>query len=112
MIDILKIIRHDKPVYINNDLFGSTFRRDYRWSWQAVKTMSCDQSDERISRLLQNNPHIIQKERINLTVLTRRGVKWNISQLKIKDIIKIKRVGPNKSWYLKNINNINNNYVT
>jgi predicted HTH transcriptional regulator len=41
--------RHDKPVYINNDLFGGTFRRnhegDYHCTPQQVKSMLRDQSD-------------------------------------------------------------------
>ncbi|MDR2406741.1 MAG: ATP-binding protein [Bacteroidales bacterium] len=49
VIELPRADRHDKPVYINNDLFGRTFRRnaegDYHCSRQAVKSMLRDQSD-------------------------------------------------------------------
>jgi len=49
VIEVQRADRHDKPVYINNDVLGSTFRRnfegDYRCSKQSVKAMLRDQSD-------------------------------------------------------------------
>ncbi|MDR0682302.1 MAG: putative DNA binding domain-containing protein, partial [Dysgonamonadaceae bacterium] len=49
VMEIPRADRHDKPVYINNDLFGGTFRRnaegDYHCSPQTVKSMLRDQSD-------------------------------------------------------------------
>ena len=49
VIDVPRADRHDKPVYINNDLFEGTYRRnaegDYRCSKQEVKAMLRDQSD-------------------------------------------------------------------
>jgi predicted HTH transcriptional regulator len=49
VLEVPRADRHDKPVYINNDLLGGTFRRnaegDYRCSPQAVKSMLRDQSD-------------------------------------------------------------------
>jgi predicted HTH transcriptional regulator len=49
VIEVPRAERHDKPVYINNDLFGGTFRRnaegDYHCSPQSVKSMLRDQSD-------------------------------------------------------------------
>ena len=49
VIEAPRADRHDKPVYINNDLLGGTFRRnaegDYRCSPQSVKAMLRDQSD-------------------------------------------------------------------
>ena len=42
-------MREEKPVYINNDLFGGTFRRnhegDYRCTRLQVKTMLRDQAE-------------------------------------------------------------------
>ncbi|MDR3245505.1 MAG: putative DNA binding domain-containing protein [Prevotellaceae bacterium] len=49
VIEVPRADRHDKPVHINNDLFGGTFRRnaegDYHCTKQAVKSMLRDQSD-------------------------------------------------------------------
>jgi predicted HTH transcriptional regulator len=49
VMEVPRADRHDKPVYINNDLFGGTFRRnaegDYHCSPQTVKSMLRDQSD-------------------------------------------------------------------
>jgi predicted HTH transcriptional regulator len=54
---------------------------------------------EKILKLLQDNPNITQEELVRLTGLTRRGVEWNISQLKAKGVIE--RIGPNKGGYWK-----------
>lgn len=49
-IHVPKAKREDKPVYINNDLFGGTFRRngegDYHCSKNEVKAMIRDQAEE------------------------------------------------------------------
>ena len=49
VIEVPRADRHDKPVYINNDLFGGAYRRnaegDYHCSPQEVKAMLRDQSD-------------------------------------------------------------------
>ena len=49
VMDVPRADRHDKPVYINNNLFDGTFRRnaegDYHCSQQEVKAMLRDQSD-------------------------------------------------------------------
>ena len=41
--------REQKPVFINNDMFGGTFRRDhsgdYHCTRMQVKAMLCDQTD-------------------------------------------------------------------
>ena len=49
-ITIPRATRYQKPVYINNDVFGSTFRRDhegdYRCTEAEVKAMIRDSSEE------------------------------------------------------------------
>jgi len=49
VIEVPRADRHEKPVYINDDLFNGTFRRnaegDYHCSRQSVKSMLRDQSD-------------------------------------------------------------------
>jgi ATP-dependent DNA helicase RecG len=54
---------------------------------------------EKILKLLQDNPNMTQEELIKLTGLTRRGIEWNISQLKAKGLLE--RVGPDKGGYWK-----------
>ena len=49
VMEVPRAERHDKPVYIKNDLLGETYRRnkegDYRCTPQSVKAMLRDQSD-------------------------------------------------------------------
>jgi predicted HTH transcriptional regulator len=52
---------------------------------------------EKILKLLQDNPSITQEELVKSTGLTRRGVEWNIAQLKAKGFIE--RIGPDKGGY-------------
>ena len=47
---------------------------------------------EKLLTAIKNNPDITQKELSIITGLTRRGVEWNLANLKEKGIIK--RVGP------------------
>lgn len=63
--DIIMVIhvpaarREQKPVYINNDMFGGTFRRnregDYRCSRIQVKTMLRDQADDTVDLSVLDN---------------------------------------------------------
>lgn len=49
---------------------------------------------EKIFSLIRANPRITQKQIMDKTGLTRRGVEWNLK--KLKDGGRIKRVGPDK----------------
>lgn len=46
---------------------------------------------------LRNNPHVSQKQLAENTGLTRRGIEWNLQQLKAKGIIR--RIGPDKGGH-------------
>ena len=52
---------------------------------------------EKILVLITANPQITQKELMDQTGLTRRGVEWNLR--KLKDERRIKRVGPDKGGH-------------
>ena len=52
---------------------------------------------ERIVTLIKEDPKITQKELMDKTGLTRRGVEWNLR--KLKDERKIRRVGPDKGGH-------------
>lgn len=66
---------------------------------RAEKTveMTVEKTVEKILGLLATNPRITQKEIMNNTGLTRRGVEWNLK--KLKNERKIKRIGPDKGGY-------------
>jgi ATP-dependent DNA helicase RecG len=52
---------------------------------------------EKILTFIKENPKITQKELSQKTGLTRRGVEWNLRQLKEKKIIQ--RIGGRKEGY-------------
>ncbi|MGD9153835.1 MAG: winged helix-turn-helix domain-containing protein [Gammaproteobacteria bacterium] len=52
---------------------------------------------EKILSLMKENPSITQKELIDKTGLTRRGVEWNIKKLKEEGFIR--RVGSDRSGH-------------
>ena len=52
---------------------------------------------EKILALIRSNPQITQKEIMEKTGLTRRGVEWNLKKLKNEN--KIRRVGPDKGGH-------------
>ena len=61
VVEVPRADRRDKPVYINNDLFGGTYRRnsdgDYRCNKDAVLTMLRDNSAESAdSKVLEECP--------------------------------------------------------
>jgi ATP-dependent DNA helicase RecG len=62
-------------------------------------TETAQKTVEKILELILENPKITQKELIDLTGLTRRGVEWNISQLKIQGLLE--RIGADKGGYWK-----------
>ena len=57
---------------------------------------------EKILELIRENPAVTQSELVKKTGLSRRGIEWNIAQLKDQGIIT--REGPDKRGYWK-INN-------
>ena len=58
---------------------------------------------EKILTAIKNNPGITQKELSIITGLTRRGVEWNLANLKEKGIIK--RIGPARGGHWEVIEN-------
>jgi ATP-dependent DNA helicase RecG len=65
------------------------------------ETETTEKTVEKILDIITNNPQITQKELVEMTGLTRRGVEWNLAKLKAEGLIE--RVGPNKGghWRLK-----------
>ena len=58
---------------------------------------------EKIIELINKNPRITISELVNLTGLSRRGIEWNIQQLKIRGLLE--RIGHDKGGYWKIIHN-------
>ena len=60
---------------------------------------------EKIMEVLKEKPEITIKELVELTGLSRRGIEWNIKQLKTKGLIE--RVGSKKEGYWKKSEHFN-----
>ena len=62
---------------------------------------SVEKTVEKIIEAVKNNPFITQKELAQITGLSRRGVEWNLQQLRKNGIIL--RVGPDKGgrWEIR-----------
>lgn len=84
-IKVPRATRYQKPVYINNDVFGSTFRRDhegdYRCTEAEVKAMIRDSSeetpDERVlTRKPDFDPDTIKSYRIRYSA-RHEGSAWS-----------------------------------
>jgi predicted HTH transcriptional regulator len=61
------------------------------------KEKTVEKTVEKILELIGSNPSITQKELMEKTGLTRRGVEWNLSKLKERG--KLKRVGSDKGGH-------------
>ncbi len=53
----------------------------------------------KILSMITHNPKVTQTQLSEITGLTRRGIEWNLSQLKAKGLIE--RVGPAKGGWWK-----------
>ncbi len=64
---------------------------------QKTVEKGVEKTVEKILGLIKSNPQITQKQIMDKTALTRRGVEWNLK--KLKDAGRIKRVGPDKGGH-------------
>ena len=64
---------------------------------QKTVEKGVEKTVEKILELIKSNPQITQKQIMDKTALTRRGVEWNLK--KLKDEGRIKRVGPDKGGH-------------
>ncbi|MBI4154312.1 putative DNA binding domain-containing protein [Candidatus Woesearchaeota archaeon] len=84
--------------------YGLKVAFDASESWFSVvfkraTEKTVEKTVEKILGLMKTSPKITQKELVQKTGLTRRGIEWNISKLKKEG--KIKRVGPAKGGHWK-----------
>ncbi len=66
---------------------------------KGITQKTVEKPEEKILSLIIKNPQITQKKLITETGLSRCGVEWNLK--KLKDVNKLKRIGPDKSGYWK-----------
>ncbi len=59
--------------------------------------MAVEKTVEKILSFIKANPQITQKELMDKTSLTRRGVEWNLKKLKTEK--RIQRIGPDKGGH-------------
>ncbi len=78
------------------DYYKIIFRFDGAVKKKTVEK-TVEKAVEKIFSLIKADPHITQKQIIDKTGLTRRGVEWNLRKLKNEG--RIKRVGPDKGGY-------------
>ncbi len=64
---------------------------------QKTVEITVEKTVEKIFDLIKSNPQITQKQIVDKTGLTRRGVEWNLKKLKAEG--RIKRVGPDKGGH-------------
>jgi len=83
-----------KPVFRQQTDFRVILYRNF-----ADENSTENATVEKILAIINEKPEITIKELVQLTVLSRRGIEWNIQQLKIKGLIE--RVGPDKGGYWK-----------
>jgi len=75
----------------------------YRPKWEDGEGLrkggqkTVEKTVEKILALIKANPHITQKQIVDETELTRRGVEWNLKKLKNEG--RLKRVGPTKGGH-------------
>jgi predicted HTH transcriptional regulator len=85
-----------KPIFEQSGgYFRVIFNRPEKVGETTPKTV--EKTVEKILQLIKENQKITQEELAEKTGLTRRGVEWNLAQLKEKGILK--RVGADKGGY-------------
>ncbi len=98
VITVPRADRHDKPVFINNDLFRGAFRRngdgDYHCTESEVKFMLKDQSDISQDMLLLNTPFdVFDAETINKYRYALRNRKPNHPWINLDNKTFLQKIG-------------------
>ena len=93
--DRRSLIKHQNQNFLNKTCFFLPYSRGVINAGKNLATVEI--AVEKILGLLKANPQITQKEIMNNTGLTRRGVEWNLK--KLKDEKKIRRIGPDKGGH-------------
>ncbi len=89
--------------FYEHSFYTSLFDKTMIKSIGIESQETVEKTVEKILTAIKNNPDITQKELIIITGLTRRGVEWNLANLKEKGIIK--RIEPARGGHWEVIEN-------
>ena len=87
------------PINTGQGANETTVEETEEFTVEETEKFTVEENEKKILMLLKENPNLTQEELVKITGLTRRGIEWNLSQLKSLGLIK--RVGPNKGGYWK-----------
>ncbi|MBI5392516.1 putative DNA binding domain-containing protein [Candidatus Woesearchaeota archaeon] len=98
IIDFLKKENLEKPIFEQS---GGSFRIIFKRPMleNDLEKKTVEKTVEKMLTMIKENLSITQQELSRKTGLTRRGVEWNLKQLKERNLIE--RVGPDKGGYWK-----------
>lgn len=71
-----------EPEFASERFFHIIFRRNPEYALKSVKGTDVEKTVEKILNLIAVNPQITQKDLMFKTQLTRRGVEWNLKNLR------------------------------
>jgi len=63
----------------------------------GIRVKTVEKTREKLLDAIKSNPKITQKELAEATGLTRRGIEWNLKELKKKGLLR--RIGPDKGGH-------------
>lgn len=90
-----EVLRGNFKVTFKKEIVPETTQK----TTQKIELETLNESQFKIIKLLKGNPTLTQKQMVEITKLTREGIKYNISILKKLNIIE--RVGSDKKGYWK-----------
>ena len=80
-------------------VFGDEIFNETEETQENILEKTVEKTVEKIIEMMNGNPQVTIKELVELTGLSRRGVEWNIQQLKTNGLIE--RIGADKGGYWK-----------
>jgi ATP-dependent DNA helicase RecG len=89
----------EEDVFITQVPLGNTFEDRKMDVADENSEKTVEKTVEKIIELIKKNPKITQTQLAERTGLSRRGVEWNLAQLKEKNILE--RIGADKGGYWK-----------
>ena len=91
-------------IEFNENYFYVTFRQSHEYLKLAKEggRETTQKTTQKILEAIRKNPSITRKELASITGISENGIKFHISSLKQKNVLK--RVGPDKGGYWKVLN--------
>jgi ATP-dependent DNA helicase RecG len=97
-----KVYSGEEPKLVEGDIFKAFIPLTSSSLEKGTEINTVEETTdtvEKILNIISNNPHITQAQLAEITGLTRRGIEWNIQQLKAKGLIE--RIGADKGGHWK-----------